>query len=136
MVFKNIMVIDDSPFDRLIAKKIIEHAKFTGNVILLNSAFDAIDHLKLRNDSSDLQELIFLDISMPDMDGFGFLKKFESFPVAIRQKYKIVMLSSTMDPAELEKAKKSHCVDDFISKPLTLEKLLACIDSHSSALFK
>jgi len=129
LVYKNIMVIDDSPFDRLIAKKIIEHAGLAGNIILANSAFEAIDYFKSENDASGIPEIIFLDISMPDIDGFGFLKKFESFPTDIRQKCKIVMLSSTVDPTELEKARKSHHVNGFISKPLTPEKLSACVNS-------
>ena len=122
------MVIDDSHFDRLIAKKIIERSQLVANIMLLSSAIDAVEHFKLEKGEA-IPEIIFLDISMPDMDGFGFLKKFESFRADIQQKCKIVMLSSTVVPSEWEKAKESRNVAGFISKPLTPEKLSAVVGS-------
>jgi CheY-like chemotaxis protein len=123
--FKNIMVIDDSYFDRLIAHKVIVLSKVADHVELIESAQKGIDYLKSTlHNPSGLPEIIFLDISMPYMDGFGFLEAFRQLPAAIRGKCRIVMLSSSVNPADIKKAEKSVFVEGFIAKPLSREKLV------------
>jgi CheY-like chemotaxis protein len=123
--YKNIMVIDDSHFDRLIAQKVIGLSKAAEHVTLMDSALKAIDYLHSADHATEIPDLILLDISMPEMDGFGFLKAFAKLPDAVRKQCKIVMLSSSVNPADIRKAEQSVFVDGFIPKPLSTEKLAA-----------
>ena len=69
-------------------------------------------------------DIIFLDIRMPDLDGFEFLQEFSELPQRVLELCKIIMLSSTIDPIELEKARNSPFVLAFIPKPLTRDKII------------
>lgn len=124
MKFKSVLVIDDSYFDRLIATEIIRHNTATEKIVSVESALDGLDYLQANeNKTTELPEIIFLDIKMPKIDGFGFLEKFNSFSQAIKEKCKIYVLSSSIDPDDINKVKKSKYVVDFIEKPLTKDKI-------------
>lgn len=123
-MYNNVMVIDDSHFDRLIASKVLELAKFAKNVITFDSVSSGIEYLNSKATFPDEQpEIIFLDIRMPETDGFGFLNTIENTPGLINADCKIYMLSSSINPEDIAKANKSKFVFNFISKPLTIEKL-------------
>jgi len=124
-MYEKVMVIDDSHFDRLIAGKVIQLSKFAEDVITIDSALGGIDYLNSNVDNpEEIPEIIFLDIRMPMVDGFGFLKKFENSPKLLHEKCKIYMLSSSLDPEDIKRANKCKYVHGFILKPLTIEKLL------------
>lgn len=125
MVYKKVMVIDDSHFDRLIARKVIQLSRFAEEVITIDTALGGIDYLNSNMDNpEEIPEIIFLDIRMPMVDGFGFLKKFENRPKLLHEKCKIYMLSSSLDPEDIKRANKCKYVHGFISKPLSEEKLV------------
>lgn len=91
----------------------------TDEITIKNSAIDALDFLEI----NDFPDLIFLDIQMPKMDGFGFLDNFLNFPKEKKEKCKIIMLSSSMDPNDINRAKKHPYVIDYLNKPLSEESL-------------
>jgi CheY-like chemotaxis protein len=68
-------------------------------------------------------DYIFLDINMPIMDGWEFLENYERRKIDLENKPAIYLLSSSVDPADLNRSKTKCCVKGFISKPLEIEKL-------------
>ncbi|RTY93391.1 response regulator [Flavobacterium sp. GT3R68] len=132
-MYNNVMVIDDSYFDRLIATKVLELAKFAENVIAFDSVANGVEYLNSKSALPEEQpEIIFLDIRMPETDGFGFLNKIEDTPELINPDCKIYMLSSSVNPEDISRANKSKYVFNFISKPLTIEKLIRLKDFQSA----
>lgn len=73
----------------------------------------------LRENPDNLPDLILLDINMPIMNGWDFLNEYRSLQT---REIPIVILSSTVDPSDKEKANNYIEVKQFISKPFTLEK--------------
>jgi response regulator RpfG family c-di-GMP phosphodiesterase len=120
---KTVLLIDDSYIDNLISRKILENNRYAENIIVIDSAHAAVDYLEnsIRN-RENIPEIIFLDIRMPEMDGFDFLNKLNLLNIA-DQEIKIYMLSSSLDPGDLKKVKENHLVERFIGKPLTNEIL-------------
>ncbi len=116
--YANVMLIDDNELDNFINKKLIENEQFAGAVTVHQSAQGALDELKSMP-PANLPDLIFLDIMMPHMDGFGFLAEFEKLDESIRSKSRIIMLSTSESFKDLNKANQSKYVYKFLNKPLT-----------------
>lgn len=111
-------------FDRLIATEVIKHRMPNNKIIALESAEEALEYINNTiNTQSTTPDIIFLDIKMPKIDGFGFLERYEKFPSTITSLCRVYMLSSSIDPDDINKAMKSKHVYDFIEKPLTKEKI-------------
>ena len=121
----NIMVIDDSKIDLFVSQKIIEIANAECEVKIFSSSNSAISFLKDINSKPVnkalfIPDAIFLDINMPEMDGFQFLKEFNNLHKLSSLSIKIYMLSSSTNPYDIKKAESAKCCAGFISKPLAV----------------
>lgn len=123
-MIQRVLLVDDGEVDNFIHTKIIEQAKFAKEIVATTSAEEALAYLE--NHPDQLPELIFLDISMPVMNGFQFLQEYHDFPDSIKDYCQIVVLSSSLDEAEIASISSSPYVTDFLSKPLN-ENILAKI---------
>jgi len=124
--FKLVMLIEDSNIDNFINAKVLELTHFAENVITKLSAMSALKYFNEEaKEISDVPDVIFLDIRMPEMDGFQFLEAFEKLPEFIKSKPKIVMLSSSVDTLDQTRAAENEKVFTYISKPLTKDNLLS-----------
>jgi CheY-like chemotaxis protein len=119
-----VMLVDDNDTDNFISKRIIEITKFSGNVIVKNSGKSALDYLLEHKESpEDIPDIIFLDINMPIVDGFVFLYEYEKFGHAIKDKCRVIILSSSDNKRDIDKIINNDFVIKFVTKPLT-EKTL------------
>ena len=115
-----VLLVDDNDTDNFISKRIIEITKFAKNVIVKNTGKSALDYLGENQDNPEsLPDLIFLDINMPIVDGFVFLYEFEKFHVNIKNKCKVIILSSSDNKRDIDKIVNNDYVIKFITKPLT-----------------
>ncbi|WP_367768496.1 response regulator [Flavobacterium sp. WC2421] len=125
-----ILCVDDDPITLMLCKKVIGKTTFSNKIITAQngeealSYFDAIKNdFEVNNKSTPLPQLIFLDLNMPVMGGWEFLDCFSSSDYSNFNTIKVVVLSSTIDPEDLQKASTYPMVIDFLSKPITLSML-------------
>jgi len=118
--YKTVMLVDDNELDNFVNKKLIENEHFANNVLVQSSGANALDYLKAHTaNAEEIPDIIFLDIMMPDLDGFGFLTEFEKLSDSIKNKSKVVMLSTTESFKDLNRANQNMYVFKFLNKPLT-----------------
>jgi CheY-like chemotaxis protein len=125
--YRTVMLIDDNEIDNLINQKMIEAASITENIYTHTGAKSAIEFLKnmeqLDVAEKVLPDVIFLDIDMPLMDGFQFLDEFEKLNNSTKNKCKIVMLTSSINPQDFSRSRKYDNVKLYLNKPLSQESI-------------
>lgn len=122
-MLEKVLCVDDDPITLMLCKKVIVKATFSKEIIFAHNGQEAIEVLMKSKDNSGFPELIFLDLNMPVMNGWDFLNEFSLIPMDSANGIKVIILSSTIDPADYEKAKNYECVSHFLSKPITVEML-------------
>ena len=110
------ILIDDSDIDLFIQRRFLEVYEFSSQLVLYKSANEALNDLKLNGKPAP--DVIFLDLNMPEVDGFTFLSKFNELPEPVKTKTKIVVLTSSNSAQDRERALLHKNVIQFITKPL------------------
>jgi len=106
-----------------LTKKTIESAHVNTNIKVFGNGKDAIDYLERSIPHTELlPELILLDLSMPIMDGWGFLEEYIQLRPSLPKPIAIYIVSSSISPHDMRRAKDISAVTDFVIKPITKEK--------------
>lgn len=111
-------IIDDDPVFVLLFKKILRKLGKFETILNFENGQIALDALiEKENNNEPMPNIIFLDINMPVLDGWEFLKALEKYN--FKDKLNIYMVSSSIDSTEINKSKKHKYVKNFISKPIS-----------------
>jgi len=123
-IVERVLLVDDNDTDNFISRRIMEITEFASDIEVKSSGKSALNYLdENQNDITKLPDLIFLDINMPIVDGFIFLYEFERFGPLVKEKCKVVILSSSDNKRDIDKIIDNNYVNQFVTKPLT-EKAL------------
>jgi two-component system, chemotaxis family, chemotaxis protein CheY len=118
-----IAVVDDDKIFQLTASKTLLGTHITDKVLQFENGEDALRYLKSNLASpSELPDYIFLDINMPFVDGWMFLEDFASLKPGLSKAIVIYMVSSSIDPRDMARAKNNRNVSEYVVKPVTKEK--------------
>lgn len=123
-IFKNCCIIDDDEFFAFGAKKLMLDSKFTENVLCYTDGQIAIDGLiGMLIENIDLPEIIFLDLNMPNKNGWEFLEEFAALPSKQKAHVKIYIVSSFVSKELVEKSKAYKLITEYLVKPITANSL-------------
>ncbi len=117
---KLVYFIDDDPIILFISKKLMVEEEFCDTIKEFengNLAFKTL--IESSEKGEELPSIIFLDLSMPVMNGWEFLEKFQEATIKNKEKITIVVLSSSISPSEIEMVRGYPIVQDYIVKPVT-----------------
>jgi CheY-like chemotaxis protein len=127
---KTIFLIDDDPVFVYLTKKIICSINGGCHIREFADGELAIDRLRqICNDPGELPDIIFVDLSMPVMDGWEFLNEYAQLCPLLSKPIELFIVSSSISPQEVERSKTFSVVSDFLIKPVAKGKI-AEILSH------
>lgn len=131
---KNILLVDDDEVTNFINAEIIESLEVTEHVDTCFNGKEALDFLDkaFKNEPGrQFPELLFLDINMPVMDGFEFLREFKKKPYSGAGSVIITMLTTSLRTEDMERAQMfEDVVSGYIEKPLTRTVVLSVLDHY------
>ena len=114
-----IMLVDDSPDDNFIHERTIKKFDLSILIVTKYSGKEALEYLIAKEEPCP--DLIFLDINMPEMNGWEFLEGYNQLDKELQSQTIINMLTTSENPDDLAKAKMWGIVSGYITKPLTKE---------------
>lgn len=124
---KCVMLIDDNEDDNYFHQIALRESDVTEKMEVMLSGFEALDYLRKNETSPDL---ILLDINMPKMNGWEFLAEYRKLPSDKKAKTIIIMLSTSLNPEDQERAAKISEISGYETKPLTVEMLFDIMKTY------
>jgi CheY-like chemotaxis protein len=123
-MFNKVFCIDDDNTTLTICKLVIAKSGFAREVITAMNGREGIGFFEANAGNKEaLPDIVFLDLNMPVMNGWDFLEEYAARYAEKLPDIKIVILSSTVNPEDFKKAARLSIVNDFISKPISVEAL-------------
>ncbi len=111
------ILVDDEKFDQMVYQRVMKRSGFVREIMTFSHAEKALEFLK--QDNRPTVDAVFLDINMPRMNGFEFLDIATTEIGEDFAKMVIVMLTTSMNPQDYDRAMAFSVVRKFIYKPLT-----------------
>ena len=130
------MLVDDDDPTNFLQEKILRLSGCTENIRVFEDALQALDYLSKSLDPErngpyyQKPDLILLDINMPRVNGWDFIEEYLKHSENKKDGVIIMMLTTSLNPDDREKAGAIHEISGFYTKPLTLEMLEAILEKH------
>ncbi|RNC92454.1 MAG: response regulator [Allomuricauda sp.] len=118
-------VIDDDEIFLYWTTKVMQELNFCDELLVYRNGEEAINALAASVEKGGkLPEILLLDLNMPVLDGWNFLKKFIKLTEKTGEKVRVYVVTSSVDLADLIKAKQFPIVHNYLLKPLTIDTLM------------
>ena len=126
--FRSLVFIDDDHPTNVFHKIVVEKSNLCDSATFFTSPIEALQYFERLGRSVDpvFPDAIFLDINMPEIDGWQFIQRYQQ--MAIRESPVIIMLTTSVYTKDVEKAESIEIVHKLINKPLDPDHLKSLIE--------
>jgi CheY-like chemotaxis protein len=124
-----VVLIEDDQAMNYYHHRLFVKQNFADEVLSYHSAVEALDGIKSLQQVALLY--IFLDLNIPQMNGWQFIEELQKIIFDSNAQIKLFVLSSSVNPNDLMKAKQNSVVTDYLSKPLSIETITNIITTNS-----
>lgn len=119
----HILLIDDDPIGIYLSERLLKHEGLFDMVTSFQYPVEALAYLQRQIPAGLLPQVILLDLNMPLIGGWGLLDKLKPNQVQLQGQCAIYLLSSSLDPSDISRAKEHPLVAQLIQKPLDGSKI-------------
>jgi len=125
-----VCVIDDDDIYQYLLRKELKSTKIVDQILVFPDGAKAIQYMvEMKDQPEELPDVVLLDVNMPVMNGWQFLDEFRLLKPSLHKKIAVLMVSSSIDPQDIELAKKYAVVTDYIVKPVTRHALVSMLEA-------
>ena len=115
-------LIDDDEIFQFIMKNTIAEISPDIRIKFFSDGEKGMDFLKQNlGAATNLPDIILLDVNMPFMDGWEFLKEYKSLQTKIKKDINIYLLTSSNNPNDIAMAKEISELSGYLVKPISKE---------------
>lgn len=117
----NVLLVEDDYLDAMNVQRVFRKANIPHEITIARNGKEALQLLNAEEITSEsLPDVILLDINMPKMNGFEFLKELRSAIDPKISQLKVFVITTSNDEAEREEA-KALGVDGYVVKPFSFD---------------
>lgn len=126
-------IVDDDQIYVFGLKKLLAINNLCKNILVFENGEKALNYITpIISNGNELPDIILLDLNMPVMDGWEFLDEFTKIKPKLNKKIEIYMVSSSINPADMEKAKQYEELTDYLIKPISIDELNKVFNEEES----
>lgn len=127
-----VLLIDDDEATNFYHTVILEEESTDLYIHAVSSAKEGLDFLLSQGEYAELPKpgIIFLDLNMPGMSGWDFVNKYNQLSKEIHDQSVVVLLSTSLNPDDRERASQIPIVAEFVNKPLTPETFWRVVNEN------
>jgi CheY-like chemotaxis protein len=118
---RHILLVDDDDIFNMLHGEVLKRLITNVSIDIFKSGSEVVTYLEQHPDTPI--DFIFLDIRMPVMGGFEVLEAMTAMGEDRFKDTRIYVLSSTLDERDLQRAKATPLVADFIGKPMSFDTM-------------
>ena len=127
MIPSKFIVVDNDPVNNLLCDLAIRDEVSDANFLAFTDPLKAFDHISAPDEDNNSMNILLLDINMPIWSGWDFVEHFDKLDEKIKNRFRVYMLSSSIDNNDKQRAMENKNVVDYIEKPLTKEKVFSLL---------
>ena len=131
-----ILLVDDDDDTNFFNRRLLLKMDIAEKIQVAENGREALDflsnngHFLINGNNYPVPMLILLDLNMPGMNGWEFLEEYHKLPAEQKGKIVLVMLTSSPNPEDAERAKENENVAGFANKPLSMEMMKKILQDY------
>lgn len=116
---KNVCVVDDDELFQFVMRQHLERLELVEEIHKFTDGEQALNYIRQnQHDGELLPDLILLDVNMPYMDGWQFMREFVQLDLPADKHIRVYILTSSTHESDLQKAKEFPTLAGYLVKPI------------------